>query len=287
MLITTVVFWALNFTVSKYILEHGFEPIQYSSTRYVIAAAIFAGITYVSERSFRVSRRDLGILLGCACLLFVNQIGFVYSLHFTTATTVALIFGTLPIFTGLIAAATGVEKLTSRFALAAGVSFAGVALVATGDGGGLSADVKGDLLALLGAATWAAYSVAIGPLMTRYSPYRISFVVLTATTVMLGLAGSRQFERRLAGRMAGLARLRLCRGRPARAHERALVPRHPRGRAGPRLALCEPAVLPGRDLRRPAALRVDLDRADRRRPCDRRRHPARTARARRRRGGGR
>jgi drug/metabolite transporter (DMT)-like permease len=192
MLITTVVFWALNFTVSKYILEHGFEPIQYSSTRYVIAAAIFAGITYVSERSFRVSRRDLGILLGCACLLFVNQIGFVYSLHFTTATTVALIFGTLPIFTGLIAAATGVEALTSRFALAAGVSFAGVALVATGDGGGLSSDVKGDLLALLGAATWAAYSVAIGPLMQRYSPYRISFVVLTATTVMLGLAGSHQ-----------------------------------------------------------------------------------------------
>jgi drug/metabolite transporter (DMT)-like permease len=82
--------------------------------------------------------------------------------------------------------------VTRRFALAAGVSFAGVALVATGDGGGLSADVKGDLLALLGAATWAAYSVAIGPLMHRYSPYRISSVVIAATTIPLALAGSRQ-----------------------------------------------------------------------------------------------
>jgi drug/metabolite transporter (DMT)-like permease len=192
MLVTTVLFWALNFTVSKYILEHGLQPLQYSSSRYVLASLIFAGITYATERSLRVSRRDLTVLLGCACLLFVNQVGFVYSLHYTTATTVALIFGTLPIFTGLIAAVTGVERLTRRFSLAAGVSFAGVALVATGSGGGLSADVKGDLLALLGAATWAAYSVAIAPLMQRYSPFRISFVVLSATTILLGLAGSRQ-----------------------------------------------------------------------------------------------
>jgi drug/metabolite transporter (DMT)-like permease len=192
MLVTTVLVWALNFTVSKYILEHGLLPIQYSSSRYACAAVLFALITYGAERSLRVSRRDLAVLLGLAVLLFTNQVGFVYALHFTTATTTALIFGTLPIFTALIAAATGQERLTARFALAAGVSFAGVALVALGEGSGLSADVKGDLLALLGAATWAAYSVAIGPLMQRYSPYRISAVVLSATTVLLALAGSRQ-----------------------------------------------------------------------------------------------
>ena len=33
---------------------------------------------------------------------------------------------------------------------------------------------KGILLALLGSATWAVYSVAIAPLMRRYSPFRIS-----------------------------------------------------------------------------------------------------------------
>jgi drug/metabolite transporter (DMT)-like permease len=192
MLVTTVLVWALNFTVSKYILEHGLLPLQYSSTRYACASLLFVLITYVAERTLRVTRRDLAILGGLACLLFVNQIGFVYALHYTTATTAALIFGTLPIFTALIAAATGQERLTRRFSLAAGVSFAGVGLVALGEGGGLSADVKGDLLALLGAATWAGYSVAIGPLMQRYSPYRISAVVITATSVLLALAGSRQ-----------------------------------------------------------------------------------------------
>ena len=38
--------------------------------------------------------------------------------------------------------------------------------------------MKGDLLGVATAATWAAYSVAIAPLMRRYSPYRISAIVL-------------------------------------------------------------------------------------------------------------
>jgi drug/metabolite transporter (DMT)-like permease len=84
--------------------------------------------------------------------------------------------------------------LPVRFWVAAGLSFAGVVLVALGSGGNLSANLKGDVLALLGAATWAAYSVAIGPLMGRYSPFRLSAVFLLAVTVALLLAGSRQLE---------------------------------------------------------------------------------------------
>ncbi len=192
MLVSTVVLWALNFTVSKYILTHGVAPLSYSSVRYLAASALFVGITLGAEGSLAVRPRDLPLLLGCAVVLFGNQLGFVYALHFTTAATAALIFGSLPIFTALFAAAAGVERLTRRFAAAAAVSFAGVALVALGSGGGVSADVKGDVLALIGAATWGAYSVAIAPLMRRYSPYRISVVVLPATTLLLGVAGSGQ-----------------------------------------------------------------------------------------------
>ncbi len=117
---------------------------------------------------------------------------FVYALRFTTATTVALIFGTLPIFTALFARGSGVEHLPLRFWVAAGLSFVGVALVALGSGGNLSSNLKGDMLALSGSATWAAYSVAIGPLMRRYSPFRLSAVFLLAVTVALLAAGSQQ-----------------------------------------------------------------------------------------------
>jgi drug/metabolite transporter (DMT)-like permease len=192
MLLATVSLWALNFTVSKYILDHGFHPLAYSSVRYACAALLFAGITFAWEGSLRVGRRDLPIIVFCTAVLFANQLSFVYALRFTTATTVALIFGTLPIFTALFARGSGVEHLPLRFWFAAGLSFAGVALVALGSGGSLSSNLKGDLLALAGAATWAAYSVAIGPLMRRYSPFRLSAVFLLAATVALLVAGSRQ-----------------------------------------------------------------------------------------------
>jgi drug/metabolite transporter (DMT)-like permease len=192
MLLATVSLWALNFTVSKYILDHGFHPLAYSSVRYACAGLIFAGITLAWEGSLRISRRDLPIIVLCTCVLFANQLSFVYALRFTTATTVALIFGTLPIFTALFARGSGVEHLPVRFWIAAGLSFAGVALVALGSGGNLSANLKGDVLALSGSATWAAYSVAIAPLMRRYSPFRLSAVFLLAVTVALLAAGSRQ-----------------------------------------------------------------------------------------------
>jgi drug/metabolite transporter (DMT)-like permease len=192
MLLATVSLWALNFTVSKYILDEGFHPLAYSSIRYACAALIFVGITLAWEGSLRMSLRDLPIIVFCTAALFANQLSFVYALRFTTATTVALIFGTLPIFTALFARGSGVEHLPLRFWIAAGLSFAGVALVALGSGGDVSSNLKGDLLALAGAATWAAYSVAIGPLMRRYSPFRLSAVFLFTVTIALLAVGSRQ-----------------------------------------------------------------------------------------------
>jgi drug/metabolite transporter (DMT)-like permease len=192
MLLATVSLWALNFTVSKYILDHGFHPLAYSSIRYACAALLFAGITFSWEGSLRIALRDLPITIFCTAVLFANQLSFVYALRFTTATTVALVFGTLPIFTALFARGSGVEHLPLRFWIAAGLSFAGVALVAIGSGGNLSSNLKGDVLGLVGSATWAAYSVAIGPLMRRYSPFRLSAVFLLSVTVALLIAGSRQ-----------------------------------------------------------------------------------------------
>jgi drug/metabolite transporter (DMT)-like permease len=149
-------------------------------------------LTLLWEGSLRIGRRELPLIVFCVIVLFANQLSFVYALRFTTATTVALLFGTLPIFTALFATGSRVEELSLRFWLAAGVSFAGVALVALGSGGDLSSDLKGDALAVSGAATWAAYSVAIAPLMRRYSPFRLSAVFLLAVTVPLLLVGSTQ-----------------------------------------------------------------------------------------------
>ena len=193
MLFATVVIWSLNFTVTKYVLNHGFKPLAYGGVRFTAAAVLFVGVTWVREHSFRLRRRDIPFIVGAAVVgIFLNQVTFVYATKLTTATTVALIFGTLPIMTALFAAAGRIERLHSRFWVAAAVSFAGVCLVALGARGGIGGDLWGYLLALVGAATWSAYSVAIAPLMTRYTASRISAYALSIGAVLLLIAGAPQ-----------------------------------------------------------------------------------------------
>lgn len=185
-LLVTVVIWSLNFTLTKYVLDHGFKPLAYSSLRFAAAALVFAAITLALEGSLRMQRRDAAFLFGAVIFgIWLNQITFVYSFTYTTASTVALAFGTLPVFTMLIARAGGVEVLSRRFVGAATVSFGGVALVALGAQGGVAGDPVGIGLALVGSATWAMYSVAIAPLMRRYSPFRISAVGLLMGAVLV------------------------------------------------------------------------------------------------------
>jgi drug/metabolite transporter (DMT)-like permease len=98
-------------------------------------------------------------------------------------------------FVGLISIVVLRAHLDRSFWIGAALTFAGVALIAAGAGGGLVSGWKGDLLAIALAVTWAAYTVAIAPLMRRYSPYRISAVVLTIGWAPLALVSIPQIGR--------------------------------------------------------------------------------------------
>ena len=196
LLVATVLFWSFNFTVVKYALTHGWQPLSYSSVRFALGAALFSGVTYAREQTLGVRRADLVLLLAAAALgICLNQLSFTYSVRLTNAATVALVFGTLPIFVALISRVFRLERLRLRHWLATAISFSGVALVAAGASTGLSGDLGGILLALAAALTWAGYSVAVGPLMRRYSPYRISAFVLIAGSVPLLAAAAEQLAR--------------------------------------------------------------------------------------------
>src|SRR3954469_16531037 len=156
----TILIWAFNVTVTKYVLTHGFQPLAYGAIRYAVATVLAVGVAYVLERSLAVGGRRTLMLIGLAAgLLLVNQIAFVYSLKLTSATTVSLIMGTTPIFAAIVSSILGVERLTGPFWVATAIGFGGVALVALGAGGDLSSDLGGDLLALALSASWACYSV--------------------------------------------------------------------------------------------------------------------------------
>src|SRR5689334_11644516 len=193
MLLVTVSLWGLNFTVTKYVISHGFQPLAYGCLRFSAASAILAGVAAGRERTLALRRRDM-VFLGIAALIGItlNQVTFVYSVKLTTATTVALLFGKLPVMAGLFAFALGIERPNTRFWMAAALAIGGAALVALGSGGGVSGHVWGDLLALAATLTWAWYSVAAAPVLSRYSPLRVSAFAFVVGTIPLIAISSKQ-----------------------------------------------------------------------------------------------
>jgi drug/metabolite transporter (DMT)-like permease len=192
MLLGTVLLWALNITVTKYMFEHGWLPLAYGTIRYFAAIALFWLFTYRRERSFRIERRDVPLVLLAALFIFANQVCFVYAVKLAHASTVALLLGATPVFIGLITVGLRIERLAPSFWTGAVVTFVGVGLVAAGAQGGLGSSLGGDLIAIATACTWAAYTVSIAPLMRRYSPYRISALVLAIGWVPLAALASTQ-----------------------------------------------------------------------------------------------
>jgi drug/metabolite transporter (DMT)-like permease len=193
MLLATVTLWALNFTVTKYVISHGFEPVAWGCLRFGAAAVVFGSVTYAREHSFAVRRKDVPMLVLAGLIgIFLNQLAFLYAIKLTTATTVALLFGTLPVLTGIFSYLLGIDRLGSRFWLAAALAFAGAALVALGSGSGVSGQLWGDLLGFAASATWAWYTVAVSPLLARYSTWRVSSLAFAIGVIPLFVAGAGQ-----------------------------------------------------------------------------------------------
>ena len=142
MLLTVILLWALNLSVTKYILEHGLEPLSYATVRYALAGAIFVALTLLAERTLRIERRHASVLLAAAVLLWVNQVCFVLALDATTASTIGLLDRHDPDLRGALRPRARVASGSSaRFWAAAAISSVGVALVAVGSAG----DVEGGL----------------------------------------------------------------------------------------------------------------------------------------------
>jgi len=186
MLFGTVLLWALNITITKYMFQHGWKPLAYGTIRYFVAISLFWAFTYYRERSFRVARADVRLVLLAAVMIFLNQLCFVYGVKLAHASTVALLLGSTPIFIGLLSLAFGLESLPSAFWIGAGITLGGVALIAAANGS-VGSSLSGSLIAIATALTWACYTIAIAPLMRRYSPYRISALVLAIGWVPLTL----------------------------------------------------------------------------------------------------
>jgi len=182
LLLGTVLLWAFNFSAVRYGVTHAIDPMVYVALRWLLAGLALAAVALFRGTSLRLGRRSLVVIaLASIAGVVVNQIAFSYSIRLASASAVALIFGTLPIFVSIMSQFVGHEHLRRRHWAAVGVSFAGVALVAAGSSSGLGAGVGGIVLALATTFSFAIYSVAIVPPLRHHSP-----LAVTTTSCLIG-----------------------------------------------------------------------------------------------------
>ena len=185
MLVAANVIWSLNYATTKYAFER-WSPIAFSGLRFATAGIALAVFVRWREGGLGVDRSDVRLVVLCGFVgIFLNQLTFTYAVDYTAAANVALILAAAPAFAAVFAVMLGHERVRPAHWLALGVSLIGVGLVVVGGSDLAGFSLRGDLLAVGAALTWAAYTVMLRPLLGRYSAIRISALVILVGAVIM------------------------------------------------------------------------------------------------------
>ncbi len=204
MLVAANVIWSLNYATTKYAFER-WSPIAFSGLRFATAGIALALLVRWREGSLGVDRSDVRLVVVCGIVgIFLNQLTFTYAVDYTAAANVALILASAPAFATVFAVLLGHERVRPAHWLALGVSLIGVGLVVMGGSDLAGFSLRGDLLAVGAALTWAGYTVLLRPLLGRYSAARISALVILVGAVILAPVTVVQVANQDFGSLGGL-----------------------------------------------------------------------------------
>jgi drug/metabolite transporter (DMT)-like permease len=183
--LATMVAWGVNFSFVKHVLDHvnvgAFLFIRFASLPLLgllLLLIVFRGRLALSLPK----REDWGRFAACALVGHAVHISAVmYGMNLSTAFSSSLVLMSGPLFTLMILAALGVERLRARQIAGTLVALAGIALFLSDKfSGGLAHAGAGDLLLLLAALCFSLYTVLGQPIVKRYGP----LIVLSYTLLL-------------------------------------------------------------------------------------------------------
>jgi drug/metabolite transporter (DMT)-like permease len=173
--VATMFAWGVNFAFVKHVLDNlGVEAFMF--LRFVVLPLLGFAMLLLVFRS-KVARtwprrEDLPRFIACGLLGHAFHISVVmYGMHLSTPFSSSLVLTSGPLFTLIMLAALGVERLRLRQVAGTVVALAGIILFLSDKfAGGLSRAGQGDLVLLFAAALFALYTVLVQPIAQRYGP---------------------------------------------------------------------------------------------------------------------
>jgi drug/metabolite transporter (DMT)-like permease len=151
-LVSTLAYGTLPI-IGKAAYATGLRPEPLLAWRFVIAAVLFALLS--RGKGPPVTFRQRLVLWGLGVVFVVNALAYFTALQTVPAATVALLIYTYPVIVTLLSGIAGLDPLTPRGLVGAGLAVAGCALTATGE----IAGGAGVVYALVSAFVYATYVV--------------------------------------------------------------------------------------------------------------------------------
>jgi drug/metabolite transporter (DMT)-like permease len=184
--IATMAAWGTNFPFVKYVLTN-IGPGPFLFVRFLVMPLLgFLLLAIVFRRNLRQAlprREDWPRFAVCGLVGHTAHVGIVnWGMHLSTPFSSSIVLASGPIFTLLILAALGAERLRPRQVAGTAVALAGIVVFLSDKfARGVVDAGLGDLVLLFAASLFSLYTVIVRPLAERYGP-----LIVLAWTLAFG-----------------------------------------------------------------------------------------------------
>ena len=176
----TILIWSVAFVGNKVLLFY-ITPIEVMLYRFILAYVVLL-LIYPSLNTIKSFKDEIYFFMIGFLGIFLYFLLENYALKYTQATNVGLYMGAIPLFTAIIAHfILQDEKLSKNIIIGFTLAMAGMALILL-DGKGFSLRLKGDMIAILAAFTFALYSTVL-----KLAPKGYHFIVITRKSFLYAI----------------------------------------------------------------------------------------------------
>ena len=188
-LLGTNIFFAINFTAIKFLINGGFaQPFAINIIRVAVTAVLLWILFIFNPVKSPVKKKDYGRLFLCALMgVAINQLLFVKGLSLTYSIHASLLMLTTPILITILAVWILKEKLSAiKIAgLLMGISGAVILVTSKENSGNAGNVLWGDILIIANAVAYTIFFILVKPLMISYNPIVIIRVIFTIGFFMM------------------------------------------------------------------------------------------------------
>lgn len=194
--LSTNLFFAVNFSLVKYISPSLVKPFAVNVLRAGISLLLFWMLWLMSQTKPTVQRKHWPRFFLCGLTgIAINQMFFIKGLTYTSAIHASLLILLTPLLITLFAFWTLKEKITIAKLLGIALGIGGSTLLVLSKESSAAATnyLLGDLLIVINALSYTIYFILVKPLMQEYPPLHVIRWVFTFGFVMILPFGWQEF----------------------------------------------------------------------------------------------